>query len=93
MKSVAHPSGKTYINLCRETDDLCSYGKSTLFNATGKQITNNCLNGNVQSFDVDDSSMDESPQFIGVKTCAASTPIAVDEALAGKFDCVGERAG
>jgi hypothetical protein len=33
MKSVAHPSGKTYINLCRETVDLCSCGKSTLLNA------------------------------------------------------------
>jgi hypothetical protein len=68
VKSVAFPSSKTCINLCGETIDLHSYGKSTLSIAAGKHITNNCLNGNVQSFDVNDSSGDESPQFVGVKT-------------------------
>jgi hypothetical protein len=86
MKRVAHPSGKTCSNLCGETIDLSSYGKSTSSNANGKRITNNHLNGNIQLFDVDDSSGDECLQFVGVKIIAAPTPIAVDEALAGKID-------
>ncbi len=89
VRGVAHRSGKTCINLCGETIDLCTYGKSATLNAAGKCNSNNCLDGNVEPFavDVDDNSVDESPQLIGVKTLAAPTPRAVvDDVLAGKLD-------
>ena len=78
VRRVAHPSGTTWINLCGETIDLRKHGKSTSLNATGKRIWNNGLDGKVQSsllaLDVNDnSSGDESPPFVGVKTCAAPT--------------------
>jgi hypothetical protein len=96
VRGVAHRSGKTCINLCGETIDLCTYGKSATLNAAGKCNSNNCLDGNVEPFavDVDDNSVDESPQLIGVKTLAAPTPRAVvDDVLAGKLDWVWKRAG
>ncbi len=36
VDGVAHPSGRTCINLCGETVDLRTYGKSTSSNAAGK---------------------------------------------------------
>jgi hypothetical protein len=76
VKGVVHPSGKTCIDLCRESIELRTHGKSATLNATGKHIKNNRLNGNFEAFavDVDNNSVDEFPQFVGVKTCAASTP-------------------
>jgi hypothetical protein len=60
VRRVAHPSETTCINLCGETIDLRTHGKSTLSNAAGKRIWNNGLDGNVQStsvaLDVDDNS-------------------------------------
>ena len=48
VAGVAHPSGRTCIsNLCGETVDLRTYGKSTSSNAAGKQSINNRLNGNI----------------------------------------------
>jgi hypothetical protein len=74
------------------------HGKSTSSNAAGKRFMSNHLNGNVQSsssvLDVNDnSSGDESPQFVGVKTRADLTPNAVNEALVGKLAHVQKRAG
>jgi hypothetical protein len=89
VRGVAHRSGKTCINLCRETVDLHTYGKSAMSNAAGKRISNNRLDGNVEPFavDIDNSSGDESPQFIGIKTRAAPNPRAVaDDILTGKLD-------
>ncbi len=98
VRRVAHPSGTTCINLCEETIDLRTHGKSTSSNAAGKRIWINGLNGNVQStsvaLDVDDnSSEDESPQFVGVKTCAALTGKVVDDDIVCKLGCVQKRAG
>jgi hypothetical protein len=75
---------------------LRTYSKSATLNAAGKLITNNCLDGNVEPFavDVDDNSGDESPQLVGVKTCASPTPrAALDYVLASKLDLVQLRAG
>ena len=68
-----------------------TYGKSTSSNAAGKRIINNGLNGNILDLANDDDSDDNSPQFVGVKTCAA--PSVADEALAKKLDRVQKRAG
>ena len=57
--------------------------------AAGKRIINNGLNCNI--LDLANNSDDNSPQFVGVKTCAA--PSAADEALAKKLDRVLKRAG
>ncbi len=57
---VAHPSGRTCINLCGETVDLRTYGKSTSSNAAGKRIINNGLNGNILDLANDDDSDDNS---------------------------------
>ena len=89
MAGVAHPSGRTCINLCGETVDLRTYGKSTSSNATRKRIINNGLNGNILDLANDDDSDDNSPQFVGVKTCAA--PSVADEALAKNLDSVRKR--
>jgi hypothetical protein len=77
---------------------LRTHGKSTSSNAAGKRIWNNGLDGNVQStsvaLDVDDnSSEDESPQFVGVKTRAAPTGKVVDDDLVCKLGRVRRRAG
>ena len=90
VRRVAHSSRTTCINLCGETIGLRTHGKSTSLNAAGKQIWNNVLDGNVQStsvaLDVDDnSSEDESPQFVGVKTRAAPTGKVVDDDLVCKL--------
>jgi len=90
VAGVAHPSSRTCINLCRETVDLRTYGKSTSSNATRKRIINNGLNGNILDLVNDDDSDDNSLQFVGVKTCAA--PSAADESLAKKLDRVQKRA-
>jgi len=71
LNHVAHPRGKTCINLGGETVDMRTFGKSALSNAAGKCITNNCLTDNVQStplvLSVDDnSSGDESLQVVRV---------------------------
>ncbi len=92
-------SGTTCINLCGETIDLRTHGKSTSSNATGKLIWNNGLVGKVQStsvaLDIDDNSAeDESPQFVGVKTHAAPTGKVVDDDdLVCKLGRVRKRAG
>ncbi len=75
-----------------------SLGVGAMQRQKGKQIWNNGLNGNVQStsvaLDVDDnSSEDESPQFVGVKTCAAPTGKVVDDDLVCKLGRVRKRAG
>lgn len=98
VRHVAHPSGTTCINLCGETIDLRTHGKSTSSNAAGKRIWNNGLVGKVQStsvaLDVDDnSSEDESPQFVGEKTRAAPTGKVVDDDLVYKLGRVRKRAG
>jgi hypothetical protein len=98
VRHVAHPSGTTCINLCGETIDLRTHGKSTSSNAAGKRIWNNGLLGKVQStsvaLDVDDnSSEDESPQFVGEKTRAAPTGKVVDDDLVYKLGRVRKRAG
>ncbi len=75
-----------------------THGKSTLSNATGKQIWKNGLDGNVQSslsaLDVDDnSSEDESLQFVVVKTRAAPRGKVVDDDFVCKIGRVQNRAG
>ena len=47
VAGVAHPSGIACINLCGDTVDLRTYGKSTSSNAAGKRSINNRLNGNI----------------------------------------------
>ena len=64
VAGVAHPSGRTCINLCGETVDLRTYGKSSSSNATGKQIINNGLSGNILDLANNDDSDDNSPQFV-----------------------------
>jgi hypothetical protein len=91
VAGVAHPSGVACINLCGETVDLRTYGKSTSSNAAWKRSINNRLNGNILELAYDNDSGDNSPQFVGVKTCAA--PSVADEALAKKLDRVLKRAG
>jgi hypothetical protein len=63
VRRVAHPSGTTCINLCGETINFCTHGKSTSSNATGKWIWNNGLDGNIQStsvaLDVNDNSSED----------------------------------
>ena len=101
VRRVAHPSGITCINLCGETVDLRMHGKSTSSNAAEKRSINNCLNGNVHStlllgLDVDNnSSGDESLQFLGVRKHAAPTgKVGDDDALLdGKLGRVHKRAG
>jgi hypothetical protein len=83
VAGVAHPSGVACINLCRETVDLRTYGKSTSSIAAGKRSINNWLNDNILKLAYDNNSGDNSPQFVGVKTCAA--PSVADEALAKKI--------
>ena len=90
VAGVAHPSGVACINLCGETVDLRTYGKSISSNAAGKQSINNRLNYNILELADDNDSGDNSPQFVGVKTCAA--PSVADEALAKKLDHVRKRA-
>ncbi len=85
VDGVAHPSSRTCINLCGDTVDLRTYGKSTSSNASGKRSINNQLKA------ADDDSGNNSPQFVGVKTCAASS--AADEAGANKLDRVRKRVG
>ena len=75
-----------------------THGKSTSSNAAGKRIWNNGLVGKVQStsaaLDVDDnSSEDESPQFVGVNTRAAPTGKIVYDDLVCKLGRVRKRAG
>jgi hypothetical protein len=65
------------------TVDLRTYGKSTSSNAAGKRSINNR--------EYENDSGDNSPQFVGVKTCAA--PSVADEALEKKLDRVRKRAG
>jgi hypothetical protein len=91
VAGVAHPSGVACINLCRETVDLRTYGKSTSSNAAWKRSINNRLNGNILELAYDNDSGDNYPQYVGVKTCAA--PSVADEALAKKLDRVWKRAG
>jgi hypothetical protein len=85
VDGVAHPSGRTCINLCGETVDLKTYGKLTSSNAAGKWSINNRLKA------AKDNSGNDSPQFVGVKTCAA--PSVADEAVANKLDHVWKRVG
>jgi hypothetical protein len=91
VAGVAHPSGVACINLCGETADLRTYGKSISSNATGKQSINTRLNGNILELADGNDSGDNSPQIVGVKTCAASS--VADEAPAKKLDHVWKRAG
>ena len=83
VAGVAHPSGVACINLCGETVDLRTYGKSTSSNAAWKRSINNRLNGNILELAYDNDSGDNYPQYVGVKTCAA--PSVADEALAKKI--------
>ncbi len=53
VRGTTPQSKNTCINLCRETDDLRTYGKSTMSNAAGKCITKNNLDSNVEQFAVD----------------------------------------
>ena len=86
------PSGRTWcFNLCGETEDLRTCSKATSSNAAGKQTINIGLNGNILELAYDDDSGDNSLQFVGVKTCAATS--STDEALAKKLDRVQKRAG
>jgi hypothetical protein len=62
---------------------LRTYGKSISSNAAGKRSINTRLNDNILDL--------ASPQFVGVKTCAASS--VADEAPAKKLDRVWKRAG
>jgi hypothetical protein len=91
VAGVAHPSGAACINFCGETVDLRTYGKSISSNAAGKRSINNRLNGNMLELVDGNDSGNNSPQFVGVKTCTASS--VADEALAKKLDRVGKRAG
>jgi hypothetical protein len=91
VAGVAHPSGAACINFCGETVDLRTYGKSISSNAAGKRSINNRLNGNMLELVDGNDSGNNSPQFVGVKTCTASS--VADEALAKKLDRVRKRAG
>ena len=91
VAGVAHPSGVACINLCGETVDLRTYGKSISSNAAGKRSINTRLNGNILELADGNDSGYNSPQFVGVKTCAASS--VADEAPAKKLDRVWKRAG
>ena len=71
--------------------DLRTHGKSTSSIAAGKRSINNWLNDNILKLAYDNDSGDNSPQFVGVKTCAA--PSVADEALAKNLDSVRKRAG
>jgi hypothetical protein len=59
VAGVAHPSGVACIDLCGETVDLRTYGKSTSSNAARKRSINN------RAYEND--SGDNSPQFVGVE--------------------------